>query len=617
MERRKFVSAFTTITAFTASLLGYKVLARQEQTYKRIKDTLYDVFDTNTGEVFTYTKVTKYLDGSLLTDNKIDGIIYRKINREYFKRNFAGPVNVKWFGSRGDNTADDTLSIQKALDFCANQHHILFFPTGTYLVTNTLNIFNGSQLKGETNFQYAAGFGREPKGTTIRFNPTNEKDLFNYIFNPGSEHPPVGFLFHTSISSFYLKGNSTRENRMLSRHALNLSRVIYGLFENIGIEGFRTPINCQGTINNRFENIYTSGTANSISIGGTATTDVWNQCSFWGSPIGILTNGSSIGIRFTSCLFEQIGLYGADISKETETMTFANCYSEDTPYTNNANAAMFRVGYSGSKLVVENSLTVIGGKYSGKNVGPIGSFLSSDETYGIMLLGVTVSRFTTIIKASENTKANSIIVLGMGGISWGTFCNNMAKISGVYPHGVLNNSPNGQNGSLLNLTVKHNATITTLVSNYVAPPSSFFAPANDNKISLGVSNLRYSTIFAGSGTINTSDQNEKQQIEQVSEAERRVAKAIKNGIKKFKFNEAVNFKGMNARIHFGVLAQEVSDAFHAEGLDAHKYALFCEDTWIEKDGEKVLEPKGEEGEFQKTRLGIRYDELLAFMISAL
>ena len=74
----------------------------------------------------------------------------------------------------------------------------------------------------------------------------------------------------------------------------------------------------------------------------------------------------------------------------------------------------------------------------------------------------------------------------------------------------------------------------------------------------------------------------------------------------FKFKSAVAAKGDNARIHFGVIAQSVETAFKNEGLDPEKYALFCKDTWTDETTGKEV-----------TRLGIRYNELLAFVISVL
>lgn len=143
-------------------------------------------------------------------------------------------------------------------------------------------------------------------------------------------------------------------------------------------------------------------------------------------------------------------------------------------------------------------------------------------------------------------------------------------------------------------------------------------PGADNAQTIGKASRRWSVVYAGTGTINTSDEREKQQITALDDAERRVAVAIKGLVKKYKFNDAVATKGPDARIHVGVIAQEVVTAFAAEGLDATRYALLCFDTWeaepeeLDEEG-NVITPGREAGE----RYGIRYEELLTFMIAAL
>jgi hypothetical protein len=124
---------------------------------------------------------------------------------------------------------------------------------------------------------------------------------------------------------------------------------------------------------------------------------------------------------------------------------------------------------------------------------------------------------------------------------------------------------------------------------------------SDNTQSCGTSDRRWSVVYAGTGTINTSDANEKQDIDALSEAEQRVATRIKSLVKKFRFRDAVREKQDNARIHVGVIAQEVQAAFEAEGLDAARYGMFCSNQ--HEDG--------------STRLGVRYEELLAFIIAAI
>ena len=111
-------------------------------------------------------------------------------------------------------------------------------------------------------------------------------------------------------------------------------------------------------------------------------------------------------------------------------------------------------------------------------------------------------------------------------------------------------------------------------------------------------------------------------IAALDDAEKRVATTIKSLVKKYRFKDAVAEKGDEARIHVGVIAQEVAAAFEAEGLDASRYGMFCSDTWYEVDGQMknsdgVFYTEQSEGAVKQTRLAIRYDELLAFVISVL
>jgi len=124
------------------------------------------------------------------------------------------------------------------------------------------------------------------------------------------------------------------------------------------------------------------------------------------------------------------------------------------------------------------------------------------------------------------------------------------------------------------------------------------------RIDLGSGSYRFNDIYARNSTILTSDRNEKQDIEELSEAEERVAVAVKGLLRKFKWKDAVAEKGDDARIHFGIIAQDLQAAFVAEGLDAGDYGVFISNTWTDQDGE------------EQTRMGVRYSELLAFIISA-
>ena len=128
---------------------------------------------------------------------------------------------------------------------------------------------------------------------------------------------------------------------------------------------------------------------------------------------------------------------------------------------------------------------------------------------------------------------------------------------------------------------------------------------SDNLIDLGSTANRFDDIYATNGTIQTSDRNEKQDIQALTDAETRVATACKGLIRRFRWQDAVAEKGDDARYHFGIIAQDLQDAFTAEGLDAGDYGMFISSTWTDDDGN------------EQTRLGVRYNELLAFIITTL
>jgi len=166
--------------------------------------------------------------------------------------------------------------------------------------------------------------------------------------------------------------------------------------------------------------------------------------------------------------------------------------------------------------------------------------------------------------------------------------------------------------------------------NAITPHNVSANTGSDNAIDLGYSTRRWDDIYATNGTIQTSDRNEKQDIEALSDAEQRVAVACKGLLRKFRWIDAVAEKGDDARIHFGIIAQDLQDAFAAEGLDAGRYAMFISSTWweatetytdddgVEQTRVNTYETAEEapEGATERTRLGVRYPELLAFIIGA-
>ena len=153
-------------------------------------------------------------------------------------------------------------------------------------------------------------------------------------------------------------------------------------------------------------------------------------------------------------------------------------------------------------------------------------------------------------------------------------------------------------------------------------------PYTDNIWRLGSVENRWTQVYATTATINTSDEREKQHVEDIPDDVFRAWGKI--NFRQFLFNDAVEKKGGAARIHVGIIAQQVAEVFASEGLDATRYGLLCYDEWPDEyetvtvfDAEATYDEDGNEltpeqsHEEQRlvraagNRYGIRYEEALA------
>ena len=170
----------------------------------------------------------------------------------------------------------------------------------------------------------------------------------------------------------------------------------------------------------------------------------------------------------------------------------------------------------------------------------------------------------------------------------------------------------------------------TFATNQILPTTQ--GTANDDTVDLGSSSNRYDDVFATNSNIQTSDENEKQDIASLTSTEITAATAISKLFKTFKWKDKV-------RTHTGVVAQQVQSVMSDVGLDASKYAFWCSDTWwetqtevaaVEADEKNAIKAKdaytrtdiyhtkdeAPEGATERTRMGIRYPELLSFIGAA-
>jgi hypothetical protein len=110
-------------------------------------------------------------------------------------------------------------------------------------------------------------------------------------------------------------------------------------------------------------------------------------------------------------------------------------------------------------------------------------------------------------------------------------------------------------------------------------PSGHFLAGTDNTQTLGGASNRWSVVFAGTGTINTSDEREKTDISEIPEAWLDAWADVE--WRRFKFVDRV-------RWHIGLVAQQVHAAFAAHDIDAFEIGLCCYDEW-EEEREPIFE----------------------------
>jgi hypothetical protein len=156
--------------------------------------------------------------------------------------------------------------------------------------------------------------------------------------------------------------------------------------------------------------------------------------------------------------------------------------------------------------------------------------------------------------------------------------------------------------------------------------STYFRPEVDNAVTLGggAAANRWTTVYATTGAINTSDEREKEQIEAIPDALLDAWQEVE--WVRYKWRDAVQKKTDGARWHYGAIAQRVKSVFEAHGLDAFEHGLLCFDSWdaqpeIWRDDPEVRDREGnvvrgaERVRVQAAReagdrYGLRYDECL-------
>lgn len=152
-----------------------------------------------------------------------------------------------------------------------------------------------------------------------------------------------------------------------------------------------------------------------------------------------------------------------------------------------------------------------------------------------------------------------------------------------------------------------------------------FIPMVDNAYLLGRAAFRWSTVYAGTGTINTSDAREKTEVRKLTSDEISIGLKLADEIGSYQWLQRVQDKGADARRHFGMTVQRAIEIFEEHGIDPFEYGAICYDKW-EESTEITPEIVGDNGDVvseEKTivnpagdRYSFRPDELTYLICGA-
>lgn len=122
----------------------------------------------------------------------------------------------------------------------------------------------------------------------------------------------------------------------------------------------------------------------------------------------------------------------------------------------------------------------------------------------------------------------------------------------------------------------------SLANAWYSAESTRLVSGTDNTRSLGASAVRWSVLYAATGSINTSDAREKTPPRDMSPVEIECALAIARLPSVFQWLASIAEKGEEAaRLHVSPTVQDVIATFESFGLDPFRYSFVCYDEWPE------------------------------------
>ncbi|HAV37461.1 MAG TPA: hypothetical protein DCX52_14095 [Massilia sp.] len=409
--------------------------------------------------------------------------------------------------------------------------------------------------------------------------------------------------------------------------------------KNILSKNFRTNSIASGFVfaNKGINKLFTDNLWSSNNLWTGINADSIGQ---WNAQAGTHDGNTNYNLRARGGVAISIGRPGAGnritLKNNVTAVQIRDCCSGHFDYVDIINHATTPTG---TGLWVTNDSRVVLNSCTLTNCN-LGILAENGATFGAV--GTTYTNVPTEYRTSENAtrdqddgylggeglaydsffKRYSVGLRAWGGnpfsataFAWATTKTGTADFAFLVPDATLHRFMFGRTSNTTHMRMEIDCATDrwSLISNNVAVLRATPTELNsgrDNAASLGSGGARYTQLYAATGSINTSDEREKQQVSGIDAAVLRAWAKV--NFCQFKFNDAVQEKCDGARWHFGVLAQRVKDAFESEGLDPFAYGVLCFDSWPEQP--EILDDQGGVTQAYHAageRYGIRYEEAFA------
>ena len=552
---------------------------------------------------------------------------------------FADVVNVKDFGAKGDGVTDDTEAIQAAIDY-AKKFGKLCFSDAMHLVSGTLFIDCNCDFSRATVNAHGAEF--------YPILSVGQKETNHSTLTPGKhirlprvvnlDKPATGFdgiegsigvqmlnLFYaevhvTDIVGFYRGLYITSNQTGNAWNTYYIGRLTNNKI-NLDIYPIGTGwVNQNTFIGGRFQANDPTNNVIQISIGKETkepgkwgpNNNIFIGCDLSDSGVEYAIDCSACHNYFYGCRFEYDVRVRFKTHFDGDIVAFNGIYG----------------GLRTESLSIEVDNTLGGTIRNNEVDAPSKKLFDFFDKNDFLALGRQMrqgvyARFyppsVNVCQAKE-TDSNWLFEISSNGICTKKYYTSPNPNIQINNEIKLSSGANTTDGVVIKQSLDKQVLFGGNIFTAIAPEISSGG-------SLGSHERLWSQVYAKTGTINTSDSREKISITDPNEALMRACSKV--NFKSFQFIDAVEKKGEDARIHFGILAQQVAEAFASEGLDASRYALFCYDKWDDEyedvevvDMEAVLDDDGNEVKPAQThmekklvtkageRYGIRYNEAL-------